>query len=100
MRIKFSSVHLKEFVTINQSLIIGTHREAAGVLNFLASSLALSSLYLFISFFREWPIRKPFLCARESHELPSPSFLESFHFFLASGSVCWAQVAEFSKPKS
>lgn len=42
MRIQFSSIHLKVFVTINQSLIIGTHREAAAILNFLISSLALS----------------------------------------------------------
>lgn len=42
MRIKFNSIHLKEFVAINQSLIIGTHSEAAGILNFLTSSLGLS----------------------------------------------------------
>lgn len=49
MRIKFSSIHLKVFVTINQSLIIGTYGEAAGILNFLTSSLALSlPIYLIL----------------------------------------------------
>lgn len=72
MRIQFSSIHLKEFVTINQSLIIGTHREAAGILNFLISSLALS-LPIYLIFQRVENMKAIFLCRRISRA--SPSFL-------------------------
>lgn len=42
MRTEFNSIHLEDSVTVNQSLITGTHSEAAGILNFLTNSLGLS----------------------------------------------------------
>lgn len=79
MRIKFSSIHLKEFVTINQSLIIGTHREGAGVLNFLASSLALS-LPIYLIFHGVAYTEAGSLCQRTSGA--SLSFLSGILPFL------------------
>lgn len=79
MRIKFSSIHLKEFVTINQSLIIGIHSEAAGVLNFLTSSLALS-LPIYLIFQGVEYMEAVFLCQRISQA--SLSFFSGIPLFL------------------
>lgn len=50
MRIKSNLIHFKEFVTINQSLITGTHMEAAGILNFFTNPW---DTLLLILFFKE-----------------------------------------------
>lgn len=81
MRIKFNSIHLKEFVTINQSLIIGTHSEAAGILNFLTSSLGLSSP-IYLIFQGEGYKETVFPCQRISEA--SLSFLFGISLFLPS----------------
>lgn len=97
MRIKFNSIHSEESVTVNQSLITGTHSEAAGILNFLTNSLGLSPPL----FLNEQNIGKQFFCAKESPFLPWNSSLssqvqeEKSHQFES----VLAQVAEFSNLK-
>lgn len=81
MRIKFNSMHLKEFVTINQSLIIGTHTEARGILNFLPNSLGLSPPINLI--FKGVEYREAVLLLRRT----SPSTLDSLPFFPGSRRV-------------
>lgn len=74
-------MHLKEFVTINQSLIIGTHTEARGILNFLPNSLGLSPPINLI--FKGVEYREAVLLLRRT----SPSTPDSLPFFPGSRRV-------------
>lgn len=93
-------------MTINQSLIIGTHSETAGILNFLTNSSELSFLIYFI--FQGVEYREAvFLCQRISRaSLPSlpgiPPFLPRFRKKRVTNLRAYilAQGAEFAKPKS